>query len=185
MTEKESLQLIAEMIETSRNRIRKGEGNISMVWGVVVMVASLAHFGIHQAGYPGQAPFAWLLIFAGMAYSIFYSIRAQNRDRTKTHIDRILDYLWLGFSVCLTIIGVFGGEMGYASFTVIELFYGLSLFVSGAAFRFKPLIIAGIGCWVAGVAMMFVDFPYHMLILAASVLGYIVPGWLLNRKAHV
>jgi hypothetical protein len=185
MTEQESIRIITEMIETARSRVRRGEGNIAMFWGAVVMIASLAHFALHQAGYPAEAPYVWLLIFAGVAYSIWFSATQQAQDRTKTHIDRILDHLWLGFGICMIVLGFLSAEMGNLSFSVIELFYGLSLFVSGAAFRFRPLIIGGIGCWVAAVIMPFLEYPYHLLILALSVLGYIIPGWLLNRKAHV
>ncbi|TAE47413.1 MAG: hypothetical protein EAZ89_17975 [Bacteroidetes bacterium] len=185
MDEKESLRLITEMIDAARNRVRKGEGNISMAWGYVVMLASLGHFFADRAGYPAEAPYAWLLIFGAILYTLVFSIRQQKKDRTSTHIDRILDHLWLGFSICMMTIGFMGAQMGNASFSVIELFYGLALFVSGAAFRFKPLIYGGIWCWIAAWVSLFVEFPYHLLILAASVLGYILPGWLLNRKAYV
>ncbi|MDX1905888.1 MAG: hypothetical protein SF053_02570 [Bacteroidia bacterium] len=185
MTEQESLRLITEMIDTARNRIRRGEGNISMVWGYVVMAASLLHFGIDRMGYPAQAPYAWLLIFIGMAYSVIFSILQHRKDRTVTHIDRILDHLWLGFTICMVTIGALGSQLGTYSFTLIELLYGLTLFVSGAAFRFQPLSWGGVWCWIAAIGSLFVPFPYHLLILAASVLGYIIPGWLLNRKANV
>ncbi|GAB4412636.1 MAG: hypothetical protein OHK0039_18770 [Bacteroidia bacterium] len=185
MNEKESLLLISEMIDTARNRVRRGEGNIPMVWGYVVMAASLGHFAIDRLGYPDKAYYAWGLIAIGVVYTIFFSIRKQCSDRTQTHIDRILNHLWLAFTVCLLTVGYLGPQIGYLSFVVVELFYGLSLFVSGAAFRFTPLIIGGIWCWIAAWASIFVPYPYHMLVLAASVLGYIIPGWLLNRKAHV
>lgn len=185
MNEQESLRIIAGMIDAARNRVRQGEGNISMVWGWVVLTASLSQFILHKIGYHEIAPYAWMLVFVGVGYSIFYSIKLRKRDRSISPIDRILDSLWVGFTVCMISVGFLGARLGNDSFVVIELLYGLSLFVSGSAFRFTPLIVGGVWCWLCAWVSVFVAYPYHLLVLAVSVLGYIIPGFLLNRKANV
>lgn len=55
--------------------------------------------------------------------------------------------------------------------------------ISGASIRFKPLIIGGIVINLIGFAGFIIDWHYHFLLLAAaSVIAFIIPGILLNLK---
>jgi hypothetical protein len=61
--------------------------------------------------------------------------------------------------------------------------YGMWLFISGGALKFKPLVIGGIinfGCAIAG----FYIHTYELILLLsfAVLAGYIIPGHLLNAK---
>jgi hypothetical protein len=68
------------------------------------------------------------------------------------------------------------------------ILYGFALFVSGQAYRFKPLIAGGVICWVSTlVIFIFLRAGYSMylqlIVLIVSVTaGFIFPGHLLNIK---
>ncbi len=91
-------------------------------------------------------------------------------------------YLWMAFLVVLMMTLLFMPRLGQDHvYPFILLLYGLSTFVSGGVLRFKPLIYGGIACWVCGAGAIFVTFDIQLLLLAAAVvLGYIIPGHMLR-----
>ena len=69
------------------------------------------------------------------------------------------------------------------TYPMVLMVYGLWLFISGGAIKFKPLIIGGIINWLIGIISFFVPFDLQLLLLAAAVLlGYIIPGYMLKAK---
>ena len=112
-----------------------------------------------------------------------YSFMKGKKDRTKTNVTESLKYTWIAFTVALLII-LFFNSMNYLQvLPIIMALYGMGLFLSGGALRFKPLMIGGIFCWICAVAGFEIQNMYQLLILATAVLGgYIVPGYLLKMN---
>ena len=76
----------------------------------------------------------------------------------------------------------------------IMVLYGMGLFLSGGAMRFRPLILGGIFCWLCAIAGFELKAEayaaYQLLIIATAVMGgYIIPGYLLKmsnkKQQHV
>jgi|SRR6185437_751827 len=54
---------------------------------------------------------------------------------------------------------------------------------AGRRLKFVPLIWGAVTCWVLAIVTTFVNFQTNMLLIAAAVLlGYIIPGHLLRRE---
>jgi hypothetical protein len=184
LTQEESLRIIHEMISAAKNDV-KADAFIFLLWGWLVFAASLSQFILIKMNVEWNS-LPWMLMPIGGLITIVYSVRAGKKDKTKTAVTESLKYTWIAFSAALLIILFFNSMHFLQVLPCIMVLYGMGLFLSGAALRFKPLIFGGIFCWICAVAGFEVQNIYQLLILAAAVMGgYIIPGYLLkmnNRK---
>lgn len=186
LSEKEQIAVIARMIETARNQVRKGDGFLLMLWDYIIFIASFTQFALWQFFRIEEGYYTWWLIVVGVVASIWHRVKTSQTRKAITYTDSIVNYLWIGFSVCLISLGVFSYQFYDAVLPVILLFYGIGIFVTGGAYKFKPLILGGIICWVCAWIGFNVDGEWQLLLLSLAVLlGYIIPGHLVNRQAHV
>lgn len=187
LTEHESLRIIQEMIAVAKNDV-KADAFIFLLWGYLVLIASITQFILLElnSDYNGVP---WLLMPLGAVITIIYVFRKNKQIRTKTHVSEFLKFIWIAFGVALSILMFLTTIPGFQMMPLIMTLYGVGLFLSGGALKFKPLIAGGIFCWICAIAGFEMQSIYQLLILAAAVLGgYIIPGHLLqfnNRTAHV
>lgn len=181
LTQEESLRIIHEMISAAKNDV-KADAFIFLLWGWLVFVASIAQFILVNLHVSWNS-IPWMLMPVGGIITAVYSFMKGKKDRTKTNVTESLKYTWIAFTVALLII-LFFNSMNYLQvLPIIMALYGMGLFLSGGALRFKPLMIGGIFCWICAVAGFEIQNMYQLLILATAVLGgYIVPGYLLKMN---
>jgi hypothetical protein len=181
LTQEESLRIIHEMISAAKNDV-KADAFIFLLWGWLVFAASLSQFILIKMNVEWNSV-PWMLMPLGGLITIIYSIRAGKKDKTKTAVTESLKYTWIAFSAALLIILFFNSMHFLQVLPCIMVLYGMGLFLSGAALRFKPLIFGGIFCWICSIAGFEVQNIYQLLILAAAVMGgYIIPGYLLKMN---
>ena len=61
MTHEESLALIQSMIDTARNKVAE-DGFQFLLWGVLVIIASLLNYMMVWQGYADKAGLVWMLL---------------------------------------------------------------------------------------------------------------------------
>ena len=179
LSEKESLDLIRQMISTAKNNLQQGMGNIFLLWGYLVAGISLGTF-ILLLVIPGEARYYAFFLWSLMALGVPVHYRLirrleRNRDVT-TYVEKIMAWVWIAFSG--SIVTLIAGII-LSAFFVIPLFtdvgtnhdaiiwfqwlflppamlclYGLALFVSGKAYGFRPLAAGGVICWVASLILL-------------------------------
>jgi len=179
LTEKESLQIIHEMISAAKNNI-KADAFIFLLWGWLVFIASSTQFILIKMNIENNGIVWWLMPLGGIITPIYIAMK-RKKDKTRTHVSEFIKYTWIAFTVVLLII-IFCSSMNYMQvLPILMSLYGIGLFLSGGALKFNPLIIGGIFCWICSIAGFYVQNIYLLLILAAAVLGgYIIPGYLLK-----
>jgi hypothetical protein len=187
LTGPESLHLIQQMIQAAKEDLSDHSFDF-LFWGWLVLAAALAHYALLLAGY-AQPWLPWSLMPLGGVVTGIYHYRQEKRRRVHTPINDFLGFFWLGMGVMLFIIVGFGATQGWQqAYPLLIALYGLGTFVSGGALRFRPLIYGGSACWLLATAAFLVDFPTQLLLLAAAVVvAYIVPGHLLKarfRRGH-
>ena len=187
ITEKESLQVIYEMIETSKANLR-GNSFFYLLWGWLVLLASLSHFALLQINYE-HAYLPWpILMFSGGIVSGIAGYKLGKKTSTRTHTDTTMIYLWYGFMVTLLIVLVFSGfEYIHWKNTspLIILLYALATFVSGGTLKFKPLIWGAIASWIIAIIAFIVTYEYVLLLTALSIIvTYLIPGYMLKHKEN-
>ena len=180
-TEKESLHLIMSMIQTAKADI-SDDSFYYLLWGWLVLIASLTHYTLLQFQ-ADLAPVAWMLMPLGGIITAVYGYRQNKKENRKTFVDEFMKYVLISFLVSLVMVLFFMSKLGLNTYPMILVIYGIWLFISGGALKFRPLMAGGIFNWVMAIAAFFVTLDMQLLCIAAAVLmGYIIPGYLLKRK---
>jgi hypothetical protein len=181
LSEKESLDLISQMLRSARTNLSENSFYY-LFWGWLVFISALIHFGLMKMGFE-WAPAIWILMPLGAVVTIIYSSRQNKQQTVKTHIGRVMGHLWLSLGVAFLITLICMNKIGLATYPVMMILYGVGLFSSGGALRFKPLLVGAVCCWIAAVVAIFQPFEIQLLCLAFSVLaGYIIPGHMLKAS---
>ena len=104
LNEKESLEIISQMIQQSHKRIADGTGTSFIAWGIImVIVAVVIGLGILLTG-NGMWMWGYFAIpVLGFLYNYFYKRRVRKSDspKVKTYIDENLELTWKGISSIL------------------------------------------------------------------------------------
>jgi len=201
LTEKESLDLISQMINTAKNNLQKGTGKIFLLWGYLAAGISLATVILLKVLPPEtryDAFYLWFLMGAGYPFHYFLIRKRSDEMLVKTYIEKLMNWVWIGFTISILVV-----VMGMLTDTVIVSFhadefktghefvrwfqwilltpimlclYGFALFVSGKAYQFKPLVIGGLVCFAASFLLIFLMhkigvFPLQQLVLCISAIA--------------
>jgi hypothetical protein len=179
------MKIIREMIATSKNNLRDNSF-FFLLWGWLVLAASLLHFVLLKAGWE-YAFLPWpVLMISGSIISVIAGYRMGRKAKVISHVDKMIIYLWYSFMVVIVIIIVMSilNRMAWTTtYPLIISLYGLGTFVSGGVLKFRPLIVGGIACWVICVFAFFVPPSYVLLLIGLSIIiSYLVPGYMLKTK---
>ncbi|WPP48164.1 hypothetical protein [Catalinimonas niigatensis] len=181
-TETDSWNTIQEMIAHAKQEMRN-DSFYFLLWGWLVLIASLAHFALLQTSY--EHPYAvWILMIVGAGRTIYRSATTHKKQRVRTYVDKFIVNLWIAVSVGIVISLLAAGFVtGWqVAYPYLILLYGIGTFLSGTIFKFKPLIFGGIISWCIALVAFFVSFPIQLLLLALTVLvAYLIPGYLIKK----
>lgn len=182
----QSLQLIEGMINKAKNRFAEN-GFLYLLWGWVIFICSTGHFLLLK--FPikviKQPEMIWMLTWLAVIFQIIYLSKKSKQETAKTYTDEIIIFIWVTFGVCLGIATFLTGrnDTWQSMYQIILMLYGIPTFLSGIVMQFKPLKIGGISCWALAIVSSFVGSLYTLLLLAAAVVvAWIIPGYLLRAK---
>ena len=184
MTEKESMQLIASMINKAKNNFSE-KGLLYLIWGWVILFCCITNFvGTYFFSYDKNY-FVWLIVYIVLIFQIFYLRKIRKARATKTYTGEINAFVWIVFSICMVLIIFIC--LAFKKYKLIDpmllVLYGMPTFLSGIILKFKPLIIGAVCCWVLAVISPFIDIEYQLLLIACAVIiAWIIPGYLLKQK---
>jgi hypothetical protein len=190
----ESLSLINEMISQARNNVKMG-GTTSMIyWGyLTATIAIINSILLNTLNNPEQSFFVWFLMFPAALVSVFIVRREHRRTLVKTHIDKIAGIVWFGFFiswVAFTLVI----NLIHIKFEVYQLFLintpvimvmvGMGEFISACIYRQKIWYAIAAFTWTGAVICSFFTVDIQFIIFAACMLlGFVVPGHILNHQA--
>lgn len=195
----DSLNVINGMIAQTRNNIRIGSANSMIFCGYFVMiVAALNIMLLHVLDKPYYSFWVWALTIPMTVISNIISSRRDKHAIVRTHNDRIVSKVWVGFScsVFILLASIFAAVFVFDlwSFTVLIMptmlvMTGLAQFIVASATNFKPFLWAAYMFWLGALlsvlAFLFIKLiDIQFVILALCMLfGFVAPGHILNRKA--
>lgn len=186
-SELESIALIESMINKARNRFSEG-GHLYLLWGWVIFVCSVGQFILMNVFQYKYNYAIWFITWIAFLYQMRYMFRKNKKRKVKTYTDSLIGYVWLAFIISMFVIAfVIGSRLGSQAYIVVYsvflVAYGVPSFLSGTILRFKPLIFGGLSCWSLALISAFIPAHYHLLLIgAAMILAWIVPGYLLQSK---
>ena len=150
MTAQESLQLISESLNKSRNDILRNSAKYFVLWGILLTATSLAIYLLwHFTGKP-QWNFLWFAMPV-IGYPLAAMVGKNNAPIPQNEVSKMLGGVWSvfgTFSLALSAIAVFVVPMHVTLIIVIIL--GLAECISGVLLKNWPIIIAGFLLGVGG-----------------------------------
>lgn len=183
-TEKESLELISQMIQTSQNKLSKGDGLPFLLWGYATLIGTFAVWlALHITTGNPNSYWLWLLIPAiGGPASIIISKRLA--PTVKTYIENTLNYVWLVITFASAILTVlaFLQIINTHMIFIVLLLMGSGTTITGFILKFKPLIICGFAAMIISPVyyLLPLDFTTHLLFFGLVIsLMMIIPSHIL------
>ncbi len=179
----ESLQVITEAISKTKEDFKENSFYF-MLWGWLITLASFSFFVLHQytAFQYYFIPFP-VLVAAGIITTLTWFFKRKSAHPTEGYLNYFLSRMWLviGISFIITVFVSVSQKLPPFLYTLIIAAIGT--LVSGLAMKFKPLITGGILFFAAAVTGVYIPDNYKPLLLGAAIIaGYLVPGYLLKSK---
>ena len=210
LTEKESLDLINEMINKAKNHFHES-GASAILWGSVVGIAGLVSFAeMYWGFYIGFD--IWLLVLAAIIPQVFIAVRENKRRKVVTHTEAAIDAAWLAYGVSIFAIVFYlnivprvtdkflaaegmsliknaaNGTTETIHYFVpsygslLLLLYAIPTLATGIAHKFYPMFWAAILCYVFFIISCFTPSAYDMLLNGlAGIFNWLIPGLILRR----
>lgn len=181
----ESLRVIRETIDLAKHSFRDN-GFHFLLWGWLVVVASAAHYYLAEIQHAPRPELAWMImVVVGVPVAFFYEWKRGKREKTKNVLHDWYGLIWLGFGISMLLTIPLAVRGGLSPIPFILVLVGFATFMSGVLLRFTPLFIGAAVMWAGALWCMFLTPSQHLLVQAgASILGYLVPGYLLNAQSR-
>ena len=204
LSEKESLALITQMIHKAKDSYHD-TGIGAMMWGAVVAICSLVKLSEIQFNY--SLPFdIYILTLLAIIPQIFITIREKKERKVKSYDEAFMDYLWLGFGICIFLMihtinllardlrpllnnyaDMGGTPTGFHLYEYVAplflILYGMPTFVTGAACKFKPMLWGGLLCWACSIITVYTPVRIDLLLIAVSaIMAWFVPGLIMEKE---
>lgn len=184
LTPSESLKLIETMIGQAKSSFSRMSFYF-LLWGVLLIGAMLATYGLRAAGGAWGQGAAWGVAGGiGGLLSMGYGIREGRKEQVANPMDRVVGWVWGTFFITLLLVLLISMGMQRDPVVAITMLTAMPTFLTGQIMRFKPLVLGGALFWVAGLIMFLSGNPQVTVVTycLAMLLGYIVPGYLLKRQ---
>lgn len=195
-TEKESLELISQMISASRQRLQKGSGNPFLYYGYPSLAISVATFLITKFSGDYVWNMLWILMFVP-AIVLWIKDRGETPETT-SYIDRMLTNTWkvVLMLMVLSLAVIVCSGLGAGMINMMLMLPLALIFVCTGT------LITGLTIGEGGiVGMATIAFVMPVLLLSAMVAGdqylpvwnlaggfsflfsLVIPGHIINRKS--
>lgn len=191
LTPEESLFLISKTIEETKERFKEN-GHILILWGSLIFIVIASQYVLQLFGLHRKFDIAWtnLLYSVGVIYTLIYARREFKKNTPITVLGITVStmgwFVGLNFFVLATF---FGSHLGNALPSVFLILFAFFLIMIGVLIRFRPIVIGGFLLNLMGFATFLVQPEYYgYSLMVGAVVGFIIPGILLNiarRKENV
>jgi hypothetical protein len=185
-----SLQVILEMIEVSRNKLRN-DGILFIIWGWVLFYSAMSRYLISRILFSNLqvSMFKHAEIVFGLtalAYTIYYLVR--QHKKVQTYIGISLRWVWFSLVGCMVLINLIQGnilhkinfELQHPIFMVVTAF---AVVATGVLLRYRLMIIMGICFGLLAYLSSFFELHTQLLIEAiAWFLAFCLPGHILYAR---
>ena len=183
MSAQQSLQLISETFNNSRNEILRGSAKYFMLWGALLTVVSLVIYLLwHLSGKP-QWNFLWFAMPV-IGYPLAALMGKYDVAVPQNEVSKMLTGVWRVFGVfaiTLSALAIFLVPMNVSLIIVIIL--GLAECMSGVLLKNWPIIVCGFLLGVCGaVVAMLVKSEAQLLIFTLGGILLLVTGAIMKLQ---
>lgn len=185
LNEKESLELIAQMIQNTKNRLETNCGMPFLFWGYTTLFVSLLvwFLVVTTGNYYWQ--YLWFLLPIIAGTGTYLSTRNQ-QPGIKTHLDKVINYIWLVFGITgflISMLAMFFWQLPILF--IILLLMGMGTTLTGLVVGYKTVTICGTLGALSSIGCLFYPGPNQILIFApVFIFMMVIPGHVLNHAAR-
>lgn len=193
LDETQSLKVIREMMQVSRNKL-KNDGILFIVWG---WISSINYLFLNYI--PGKILLSHQLMkmihglriilpVSGLVFTIYYILK--QRKKVKTYIGISLRYVWISLFVSMILVNLIqmnvlhsvNFELQHPIFMVLIAF---AVTVTGGILRYRLIIAGGIIFGLLALAASYFELQTQLLLEAiAWLVAFVIPGHLLYAKRN-
>lgn len=187
MSEAQSLRVIKEMIQVSRNKLKQ-DGILFIVWGWALFGISIVGY-MERSLYPNYTVRGIFNILeitlpvAAVSFTVYYIIK--QRKKVQTYIGISLRYVWISLFASMVLINLIQNnvlqevifELQHPIFMVLMAF---AVTITGGILRYRQLVWGGIVFGILAFVASYLKLEIQLLIESAGLLiAFIVPGHIL------
>ena len=186
LTEKESLDLISQMIRNTRCRLEDNSGIPFLIWGYTTVIVAVIVWSLVTTS--GNYLWHWLWfaipVFGGTLWLSHNKKQLNNRSRVITFVDRAISHVWMVFGIASFMISIISFLTYIPILFIVLLTMGMATAITGLIIRFKPIIFSGfIGILFSPLCVIVRDTSSILIFAAIFVLMMVIPGHMLNYTA--
>ncbi len=143
LNEKESLELIAQMIRNTQKKMEKGSGIPFLIWGYVTIAVSLiVWYLLGKTGNPNWN-FLWFAIPV-IGFPVMLLTMRKKTALPKTYIDKVISYVWIVVGVSALIPSIAATVIhDFPVLFLVVLLISIGTAITGFVIKFLPLVISG------------------------------------------
>lgn len=182
MSERESLELIASMINKAKNRVSE-TGTLYLLWGWLILFCCIVQFITLHFFHYANGYYVWFSTWLLLIYQIFFLAKERKKRKVKSYTGEINGFVWIVFFISMMLVIFIGTYLKKYEMInpLLLVLYGMPTFLSGIILKFKALKIGGMCCWALSVLSVFIPVEYQLLLIAAAVIAaWIIPGYILK-----
>lgn len=186
LTEKESLDLISQMIRNTRSRLEDNSGIPFLIWGYTTVIVAVIVWSLVTTS--GNYLWHWLWfaipVFGGTLWLLHNKKQLNNRSRVITFVDRAISHVWMVFGIASFMISIISFLTYIPILFIVLLTMGMATAITGLIIRFKPIIFSGfIGILFSPLCVIVRDTSSILIFAAIFVLMMVILGHMLNYTA--
>lgn len=192
LNETQSLLVIKEMIQVSKNKLKQ-DGILFIVWGWVLFFVSTT--GYIERGLALTFGIKKVLNVLGVAlplialiFSVYYLIKESKK--VQTYIGISLRYVWISLFVCMVLVNLIqfnvlhsiNFELQHPIFMVLMAF---AVTVTGGILRYRLIIIGGVIFGILALVASYLNLKEQLIVESVAwIISFIIPGHILyaNRE---
>lgn len=184
LNEKESLELITQMIQNTQNRMEINCGIPFLIWGYTTVIVSLFIWCILTSTQNNQWQWLWFILPV-IGWTITYLLNRKSSYTVKTYVDRIVSYIWIVLGIIGFILPCIGIFFYIPILFIILLIMGIGTILTGLIIKYKTITICGILGSITSVNCLYLEGVDQILVfIPAIIFMMIIPGHTLNHAAR-
>ena len=196
-TEKESLELISQMIQATRKNLVKGQGNYFIIYGYTAAILSIIIYTLLCMTHTPWWWAGWFLMFLPVIILLLKGKR--NSPTVVTYTDSMVNKVWqvVGTLFSLTVLVMLAlsllvGKCDFMLMLPLCLLYAsIGTAITGLVIREKCLSYTPFAGFVFAIYMLMnytinnsIDIRWNLYFGLSFVIMMIIPGHVLNNKSE-
>jgi len=195
LNEKESLELITQMINSTKENFKVGSGNVFLLYGYASIILSVLVYFVNSWTQNSIWSLLWFLMFVPMVISMVQKKPKEKpvvtyTDRTIGHIWRVISALFILTVVLMVVLGFYFRSINFSLMLPLSLLYtAMGTSITGVVLKEKALTLFPLLGFVFALYMMMAfsmgqhaDNVWNLYFGLSMLFMMVIPGHLLNSK---